>query len=79
MKLKHRILARGGRLAVALLLVAQAAPLSNGGAARQSAEGPDVGALLSEVARNERAMLQRRLEYTWTAKVTTASGTGAAR
>ena len=68
--MKFRPLSRGVRLTLAVLLSAQAAPLSVGAAARQSAEGFDAGALLSEVARNERAMLQRRLEYTWTAKVT---------
>src|SRR5215212_4104180 len=34
------------------------------------AEVPDVRALLSEVALKEKSMLARRLEYTWTAKVT---------
>jgi hypothetical protein len=58
------------RLTLAVLLAAQAASLPSGAAARQSADGFDANALLSEVARNERAMLQRRLEYTWTAKVT---------
>ena len=40
------------------------------GAAAQSAEGSEVTALLLEVARNERAMTARRLEYTWTTKIT---------
>ncbi|HWS89737.1 MAG TPA: hypothetical protein VN282_22390 [Pyrinomonadaceae bacterium] len=43
---------------------------SSAGACAQSAEGSEVKALLLEVARNERAMGARRLEYTWTLKVT---------
>lgn len=39
-------------------------------AAREKAETFDVPALLSEVARKERSMLARRLEYTWTATLT---------
>jgi hypothetical protein len=39
-------------------------------AAGQSAESSEVTALLLEVARNERTMSARRLEYTWTVKVT---------
>ncbi|HEX7957189.1 MAG TPA: hypothetical protein VF508_09615 [Pyrinomonadaceae bacterium] len=39
-------------------------------AGRQGAEVPDTTALILEVARNEKAMLARRLEYTWTAQVT---------
>jgi hypothetical protein len=61
---------RGALLMLAALLVAQSAPPSDWAGARQTAEGFDVGALLMEVARNEKAMLPRRLEYTWTAKVT---------
>jgi hypothetical protein len=57
-------------LAASLLLVPLAAPLRAGGAARQSADASEVAALILEVARNERAMLARRLEYTWTATVT---------
>jgi hypothetical protein len=69
--MKSHSLIRAGRLVpVLLLLVAQGASLPGGAAARQTAEGLDVGALLMEVARNERAMLQRRLEYTWTSKIT---------
>jgi hypothetical protein len=52
------------------LLLVQAVSLPVGAAARQRAAGFDVSALLMEVARNEKAMLRRRLEYTWTAKVT---------
>ena len=50
----------------AVLLSGQALPV----AARQTAGGSDIDALLLEVARNERAMTARRLEYTWTLKVT---------
>ena len=38
--------------------------------APQGAESFDTPALILEVARNERAMTARRLEYTWTAKTT---------
>src|SRR5919202_5179061 len=38
--------------------------------APQGAESFDISALILEVARNERAMTARRLEYTWTAKTT---------
>jgi hypothetical protein len=38
--------------------------------ARSRVESLDVRALLSEVALKEKSMLARRLEYTWTAKVT---------
>lgn len=38
--------------------------------AQESAESKEVLALLLEVAQNEKAMLGRRLEYTWTAKMT---------
>src|SRR4051812_16249544 len=68
--MKSQPLAHGGRLMVAALVVVQAVSLLGRAWARQAAEGLDVGALLMEVARNEKAMLQRRLEYTWTAKVT---------
>ena len=68
--MRFRLLARGARLMLAALLLAQSAPPSNGAGARQASERLDVGALLMEVARNERAMTPRRLEYTWTAKVT---------
>jgi hypothetical protein len=37
---------------------------------QQPAGVQDIPALILEVARNERAMLQRRLEYTWTMKLT---------
>jgi hypothetical protein len=57
-------------LAASLLLGSLASTLRAGGAARQSADGSEVAALILEVARNERAMLARRLEYTWTATVT---------
>jgi hypothetical protein len=60
----------GGLLAAVLLLGALASPLRAGGAARQTADGSEAAALILEVARNERAMLARRLEYTWTATVT---------
>ncbi|MDT7690466.1 MAG: hypothetical protein QOE46_3225 [Acidobacteriota bacterium] len=64
----------GGLLTGALLLVVTASPLLHEtrvvSAARQTAESLDVSALLLEVARNEKTMLRRRLEYTWTAKVT---------
>jgi hypothetical protein len=43
---------------------------SNQTAARQKAESFDVPALLSEVALKEKAMTARRLEYTWTARLT---------
>jgi hypothetical protein len=60
-----------GWLLVAVLLPgANALPPRLGGAARQSAEGSETSALILEVARNEKAMLARRLEYTWTVKVT---------
>jgi hypothetical protein len=49
-----------------VLLFGQSVPA----AAFQSVEGLDVTKLLLEVARNERAMSARRLEYTWTLKVT---------
>ncbi|HJQ31371.1 MAG TPA: hypothetical protein VJ866_04285 [Pyrinomonadaceae bacterium] len=68
MKLRPHV--RVGALTLAVLLSAQALALPGGARARQTAEGFDVGALLSEVAQNERAMLGRRLEYTWTARVT---------
>lgn len=68
------------RLAVAaclsLAIAAQAAAVSSARASssqeagRAKAETPDVPALLMEVALREEAMLARRLEYTWTAKVT---------
>jgi hypothetical protein len=61
-------------LAIALVLAAPALPIQEraraGAAARQSAETSDTSALILEVARNEKAMLARRLEYTWTAKIT---------
>jgi hypothetical protein len=60
----------GALLAAVLLLGASAPPLCAGGAVRQTLDDSDVAALLLEVARNERAMLARRLEYTWTATVT---------
>jgi hypothetical protein len=63
-------LVRGARLVLAALLLAQPVLPSGGAGARQTADASDVGALLMEVARNERAMLRRRLEYTWTARVT---------
>jgi hypothetical protein len=50
----------------AALLIGQTVP----GAARQSAGASEVTTLLLEVARNERAMTARRLEYTWTSKIT---------
>ena len=53
-----------------MLAVVLLAGQSLTGAAGQSAEGSEVSALLLEVARNERAMTARRLEYTWTLKVT---------
>ncbi|HEX8719421.1 MAG TPA: hypothetical protein VF736_02155 [Pyrinomonadaceae bacterium] len=55
-------------LAAALLLSAAARPPA--GAAFQTAESLDVPALILEVARNEKALLARRLEYTWTATTT---------
>jgi hypothetical protein len=72
--MKLQSLVRGGCLMFAALVFVQAVSLSGGvravAAAWQTAEGFDVGALLMEVARNERAMSARRLEYTWTTKVT---------
>jgi hypothetical protein len=53
-----------------ILFAALLAGQSVTGAAGQSAEGSEVTALLLEVARNESAMTGRRLEYTWTLKVT---------
>lgn len=53
-------------LAAAVLLAVQPSV----GADVQSAESSEVSALLLEVARNERALGARRLEYTWTVKVT---------
>ena len=81
MKRKTRAHAsRASRLAVAsclsLTLVAQAAFISSTRAsssqdvAQSRVESLDVRALLMEVALNERGMLARRLEHTWTAKVT---------
>jgi hypothetical protein len=43
---------------------------SNQDGARAKAEPVDVRALLTEVALKEKAMTARRLEYTWTAKIT---------
>ena len=60
----------GMLLFTSLLLGANALPLRVNGAARQTADSAEVAALILEVARNERAMLARRLEYTWTATVT---------
>lgn len=61
-------------LAIALLIAAPALTLQERAraavAAQQSAETLDTSALILEVARNEKAMLARRLEYTWTAKIT---------
>ena len=53
---------------LSLTLFAQAAWLAS--AQSKSAESVDVRALLMEVALKEKSMLARRLEYTWTAKVT---------
>jgi hypothetical protein len=52
---------------LALSLLARAP--SPAAAQTKAAEPSDVRALLLEVARNERALLARRLEYTWTALV----------
>lgn len=61
-------------LAVALLVTALALPFQErsrvDAAAQQPTENLDTSALILEVARNEKAMLARRLEYTWTAKIT---------
>jgi hypothetical protein len=65
----HARLARA-LLAVSLLLGASASSPRAGGAARQTSDGAAVAALILEVARSERAMLARRLAYTWTATVT---------
>lgn len=59
-----------GLLAVSLLLGASATPTRVGVAARQSSESAEVAALLLAVAQNEKSMLARRLEYTWTVTVT---------
>ena len=62
-----------GLLALTLLLGPHApSTCARAGAAAppQAGEAAEVAALILEVARNERAMLARRLEYTWTAKVT---------
>ena len=58
------------RTVVVVLAVVLLAGQSLTGAAGQSAEGSEVASLLLEVARNERAMSGRRLEYTWTTKIT---------
>jgi hypothetical protein len=52
----------------AVLLVGR--PVSGVVARRQSSEASEVSALLLEVARNEKALSARRLEYTWTVKIT---------
>ena len=67
MKPKPRALTRTacGLLAFTLLLCAPGWPVAG-----QMAEGSEVASLLLEVARNEKAMLTRRLQYTWTAQVT---------
>lgn len=54
---------------LSLALSAQTAWLA-GAQSDVKAETSDVRALLSEVALREKSMLARRLEYTWTAKVT---------
>ena len=64
-------------LAAALLLSAAARPPA--AVARQTAESLDAPALVLEVARNEKAMLARRLEYTWTATVTDREVNGRGR
>lgn len=69
---------------LSLILVAQAAVFSrarafdearassnqNAAQTNAGADSSDVRALVSEVALKEKAMLARRLEYTWTAKIT---------
>ncbi|HKG15260.1 MAG TPA: hypothetical protein VKB12_18190, partial [Pyrinomonadaceae bacterium] len=56
---------------LSLALSAQTAWLASARAqSGAKAESVDVRALLSEVALKEKSMLARRLEYTWTAKVT---------
>jgi hypothetical protein len=56
---------------MSLTLSAQTAwPVSARGQSGAQAESVDVRALLSEVALKEKSLLARRLEYTWTAKVT---------
>ena len=56
--------------AVASFVFDEARASSNQTAARQKAEAFDVPALLMEVALSEKAMTARRLEYTWTARLT---------
>lgn len=56
-------------VALSLTVVLLAGPALTG-AAGQSVGSSEVTALLLEVARNEKAMSGRRLEYTWTTKIT---------
>ena len=58
------------RLAALCAALALAWPSAAVGARQEPAPASDVPALLLEVARRERALQSRRLEYTWTAKVT---------
>lgn len=62
--------ARRLRLVAPCLALLLAASLVPGAAARQDASATDIPALIREVARSERAMQPRRLEYTWTTTVT---------
>lgn len=59
-----------GRTAAVILIAVLLAGQSVTGAAGQTAESSEVTALLLEVARNEKGMSGRRLEYTWTSKIT---------
>lgn len=54
---------------LSLTLLAQGAWRAAPAQSKAAADPADVPALLSEVARNEAALLARRLEYTWTARV----------
>lgn len=59
-----------GRAVVVMSVVVLLAGQSLTGTAVQIAGSSEVTSLLLEVARNERAMSGRRLEYTWTSKIT---------
>ena len=55
---------------LSLALFAQTAGFASVRAQSKAAESLDVRALLTDVALKEKSMLARRLEYTWTARVT---------
>ena len=71
MKFASRLASRRGLRAGLSALAVCAAASAQAPAAGQTGDAPaEVAALILEVARRERAMLPRRLEYTWTARVT---------